>query len=505
MTATQARALAFAAYEAGHEIVDITTRGNIQIQGLTIEKIPKVIAALEVTGLTTRQTGLDNIRNVTSHPLAGVDPAELLDTREAARAVTALFINDRELADLPRKFNISFNGRADNAPYDWTQDIALLAARGPDYSVGYRMLIGGMQGQTPCLGWHLPVFIRPEQVCGVVLSILQLFRECGSRSARRNRVRFRFLMEALGVARALAEIEKRSGYKLIRLDEPPPAPGPIESFVGWFPQSQPGRWALGIAVPMGRLTWRQLEEVAILARDYGDGMIRTALDQNLVVPGISASHRTALGNALAALGLSFEVDSLTRQVIACTGKQFCNLALTEARGYGLPLIEDLRRRHVELYGIRVAISGCSNACAQHHTADIGLCGVRVRQGSRATDAFDIYLGGGVGKPMMLARLYQKGVPVKRLAETLERIVTEYHHQLRADESFSAFWQRRLAEREPEIILPEEIPSWRCATCGYDHVGTSPPGYCPQCAGVKRQFVLRGDTAGPGLGSSGNPR
>ena len=132
MTAAQARALAFAAYEAGHEIIDITTRGNIQIQGLTIERIPKVIAALERTGLTTRQTGLDNIRNVTSHPLAGLVPAELIDTREAARAVTALFVGDRELADLPRKFNISFNGRADNAPPDWTQDISLLAARLPE-------------------------------------------------------------------------------------------------------------------------------------------------------------------------------------------------------------------------------------------------------------------------------------------------------------------------------------------------------------------------------------
>ena len=118
---------------------------------------------------------------------------------------------------------------------------------------------------------------------------------------------------------------------------------------------------------------------------------------------------------------------MTRQIIACTGKQFCNLALTEARGYGLQLIEDLRRRHVELYGIRIAISGCANACAQHHTADIGLRGVRVRQGLRAVDAFDIHLGGGAGATMTLARLYQKGVPVKRLAETLERIVNEYHH------------------------------------------------------------------------------
>jgi sulfite reductase beta subunit-like hemoprotein len=301
------------------------------------------------------------------------------------------------LANLPRKFNISFNGRADNAPHDWTQDLALLAARGPDGSIGYRVLIGGMQGQTPCLGWHLPVFIQPEQVCDAVLSILRLFHDRGSRGARRNRVRFRYLIEDLGTDRVLEEIERRAGYSLTRFAQPPPPPGPIESFIGWFPQAQHDRWAAGIAVPIGRLTWQQFEGIAILARDHGDGTIRTALDQNLVIPGIRGEDRPALGGALAALGLSFEADSLTRQIIACTGKQFCNLALTEARGYGLQLIEDLRRRHVELYGIRIAISGCANACAQHHTADIGLRGVRVRRGLRAVDAFDIHLGGGAGQ------------------------------------------------------------------------------------------------------------
>lgn len=490
MTAPQARALAFAAYEAGHEIVDITTRGNIQIQGLTIEKIPKVIAALERTGLTSKQTGLDNIRNVMSHPLAGLDLAELIDTREAARAVTALFLDNRDLADLPRKFNIVFNGRADNAAHDWTQDIAWLAAYGPDGDVGYRLLVGGMQGQTPHAGWHLPVFVLPDQVCAVTASILHLFREQGSRSARRNQVRFRFLVERLAAGGVLDTIEQRLGYSLMRFADPPPPPEQVESFVGWFPQRQPGRWAVGVAVPMGRLTWQQFEGLAILAREHGDGTLRTSPDQNLILPGVRGADRTALGTALAALGLAFEADSLTRQIVACTGKQFCSLALTEAKGYGLQLLEDLRRRHVELYGIRIAISGCANACAQHHTSDIGLRGVRVRQGIRAADAFDIYLGGGAGRTVTLARLYQKGVPVKRIADTLDRIVREFYQQRAGNETFSAYWQRILAEREPEVILPEEIPTWHCGTCGYDHTGASPPGFCPRCAGVKRQFALR---------------
>jgi ferredoxin-nitrite reductase len=494
MTADQAHALAFIAYEAGHEILDLTTRGNIQIQGLTIEKIPKAIAALERSGLTSKQTGLDNIRNVTSHPLAGLDLEELIDTREAARAVTALFIDNRALADLPRKFNIGFSGRRDTAPHDWTQDISWLAAYGPESAVGYRLLIGGMQGPTPHLGWHLPVFVRPDQLCEVTLSILHLFRETGSRSARRNQVRFRYLVEKLGASGALEEIEGRIGYKLARFAEPPPPPEQIESFIGWFPQRQPGRWAVGISVPMGRLTWEQFRGVATLASKYGDGTIRSTTDQNLVLPSVRGADRAAMGIELAAFGLAFEADSLTRQTIACTGKQFCNLALTEAKGYALPMLEELRRRHVELYGIRIAISGCANACAQHHTADIGLRGVRVRQGVRAADAFDIYLGGGVGRTLRLGRPYQKGVPIKRIADTLQCIVREFHQQRGGAESFSAYWQRVLAEHEPEVVMAEEVPIWQCGNCGYDHTGAAPPGFCPICGGVRRQFAVRYETA-----------
>jgi ferredoxin-nitrite reductase len=494
MTAVQAGVLAFIAHESGHEIVDVTTRGNIQIQGLTIDQIPKVIAALDRAGLTSKQTGLDNVRNVTSHPFAGFDPQELIDTRALARAVTELFLDNRELADLPRKFNIAFNGRPDNTPPDWTQDIAWLAACGPDNAIGFRLLLGGTQGQAPHLGWHLPVFVRPAQIVEVTLHILRMFHELGSRSARRNQVRFRFLVESLGPERMLAEIEQRAGCSLVRWPTPPLPPEQSESFVGWFPQRNPTLWAVGVATPMGRLTWQQLEGLAMLSTKFGDGTIRTTTDQNLVIPGVRVEDREALGGDLASFGLAFEADSLARQTVACTGKQFCSLALTEAKGYAFQLIEDLRRRQLELYGIRIAVSGCANSCAQHHTADIGLRGIRVRRGQQVLDAFDIYLGGGIGKSITLGTLYQKGVPIKRIAETLEHIVREFYRRRLESESFSTFWQRALAEREPETILPEEVPTWRCANCDYDHVGQSPPGFCPRCAGVKRHFALREDAS-----------
>lgn len=488
MTADQARTIAFVAYESGHGIVDVTTRGNVQVQGLTIQKIPGVLAALERVGLTARQTGFDNVRNVTSHPLAGIDPDELIDTRALARAITDMFVGSRELADLPRKFNIAMNGRPDSIPSDWTQDIGWLAAREPGSGVGFRLLIGGTQGQHPHLAWHLPVLVRPQLVVPVTYRMLQVFRELGSRSARRTQVRFRYLIEQIGAGTVLAEVERRLGRELPRFAEPPPPPSGPDGFIGWFAQNEPGRWAVGVAVPVGRLTWTQMEGLAILARTFGDGTLRTATDQNVLVPNVPGGSRRALGHALAALGLSWEADSLARSTVVCTGKQFCSLAVTETKGLALQLLEELRRRHVESYGLRIAMSGCPNACAQHHTADVGLKGVKVRRGLRVVDAFDIYLGGGVSEDLRLGILWKKGVPFTRLAEVLQRTIGDFHLHRRADESFSAYWRRRLAGQAPDVVAPEEPPRWRCRECGYLHDGAEPPGFCPRCAAVKSRFV-----------------
>ena len=493
MTADQARAIAFVAYESGHGIVDLTTRGNVQVQGLTIQKIPGVVAALDRAGLTAKQTGMDNIRNVTSHPLAGVDPVELIDTRPLSRAITDLFVGHRELADLPRKFNVSMNGRPDTGPSDWTQDIAWVAARGPAGTIGFRLLIGGTQGQNPHLAWHVPVFVRPMDVVDVTHAILRTFRDLGSRTEKRTRVRFRYLIESLGVGGVLAEIEQRLGATLPRFPEPPAPPASVESFIGWFPQRDARRATVGVAVPMGRLTWEQLEGLAVLSRRFGDGTLRTAIDQNVLLPNVFTESRDAVGHGLAALGLGFEADSLTRSTVACTGKQFCSLAVTETKGYAFQLIEQLRRRRVEAYGIRIAMSGCGNACAQHHTADIGLKGVKVRKGLRIVDAFDVQLGGGVSGALELGLTWKKGVPWSQLAETLAHAVGEFHTHRRPSESFSAFWRRRLAQAKPEVVAVEVPPAWRCDECGYVHGGEAPPGFCPRCAAIRSRFV-RDDAA-----------
>jgi sulfite reductase (ferredoxin) len=231
-----------------------------------------------------------------------------------------------------------------------------------------------------------------------------------------------------------------------------------------------------------------MEGLAVLSRKHGDGTLRTATDQNVLLPNVPSAAREPLGRDLAALRLAFEADSLTRNTVVCTGKQFCSLAVTETKGYGFQLVEELRRRRVETYGIRIAMSGCPNACAQHHTADIGLKGAKVRKGLRIVDGFDVYLGGGVSDTVALGTLWKKGVPFSQVPELLERVIREFHVQRQVGETFTAFWRRRLRGTTPEVVAPEEPPAWRCRECAYLHAGEEPPAFCPRCAALRGYFV-----------------
>jgi ferredoxin-nitrite reductase len=486
MTSEQARTIAFVAYESGYSIVDVTTRGNMQVQGLTIDKLPGIRAVLEKVGLTSRQSGHDNIRNITSHPFSGIDPEELIDTHELARQIQGMIVGSREFSDLPRKFNIALTGRTDPQGHAWTQDISYVAAWGPEGRVGFQFLIGGNQGQSPKIAWHIPVFIPPEQALDVTAATLRTFRELGYRH-NRHQVRFRFLIDRLGPDQVLLEIEKRLGYSLQRFPKSPPKPSGEENFIGWFPQKQQGLWAVGICVPVGRLTWDQFEGLAVIAQQYGSGTLRTTYDQNLIIPGIPAAQRQAVGYAIARYGLTFEPDPVTRNMVACTGKQFCNLAVTETKGYAYQLIETLRHRKVQLHGINIHMSGCPSSCATSYTADIGLKGMRVRRDLRVLDAFNIYLGGGLSDDVQMGILYKTLIPVGELPDELEKVVRDFYLHRRDGETFSKYWRNKLKGHKA-LPAKEALPKWQCSRCGHLHVAQDPPPFCPLCAALRATFV-----------------
>lgn len=485
MTAEQARVLAYIAYQSGYSLLDVTTRGNIQIQGLTIDKLPWVRSVLEQVGLTARQSAHDNVRNITSHPYSGIDPEELIDTRELARQIQAMIVGHREFSDLPRKFNIALCGRPEAAGHAWTQDLSYIAMRGPEQCVGFQWLLGGSQGQSPKMAWHIPVFVRPEQVLGVTAAVVRTFRELGYRH-NRHQVRFRYLIERLGPDAVLSEVEKRLGYALDPFPAPPARPAAREDFTGWFAQKQEGLWAVGICVPVGRLTYDQMEGLASIAQNFGRGTLRTTYDQNLIITNVPAEQRRSVGYAIARHGLTYEPDPVTRNLVSCTGKQFCNIAVTETKGYTYQIIEELRRRKVQLHDIRINMSGCPSSCGNSYTSDIGLKGVKVRRQDRVLDAFDVYLGGGLAEEAQMGILYEKGVPFQHLPELLENIIQEFYQRRSEAETFSQYWRKKLADHKAKVAAAE-IPTWQCSHCEYRVVTQDPPPFCPICAALRAKF------------------
>ena len=490
LTSPQARALAEVA-RIGYAIIDVTTRGNVQIQGYKISDLPGVLARLEAVGLTCRQTGHDNVRNVMTHPWAGLDPAEVVDVRPLCRKLTDVFLGDRELSSLPRKFNVAADGRALPAPHCWTQDTSFVAARRPFGAVAYRWLLAGTQGQNPRIAWTAPVFVTEEQAPAVLRASLLVFKEEGPRE-KRDKARLRYLIEQIGVDGFLERVEAKLGYKLDRTDEPVPPPHEAEDFVGWFRQKQADLWALGVNVPLGRITPEQLAGLAELAEKHGDGTLRTAYDQGIVVPDIPTDRKSAAVRSLNRLGLEHEADTVSRNIIACTGRQFCNIAVSETKGHAFALMDKLRAKGVKLAGIKINMSGCPSSCAQTYLGDIGLKGVRVRRKTGTCDGFDVFLGGGVHESVELAILYRKGVDTEQLPELIEELVRTYDRESDGDQTFSRFWRQRMntSRHFPFATAEEDYRPdvWLCERCGHKHAGEDPPVFCPHCATLRRNFV-----------------
>jgi sulfite reductase beta subunit-like hemoprotein/ferredoxin-NADP reductase/nitrite reductase/ring-hydroxylating ferredoxin subunit len=467
----------------------------LQVQGLGIEHLPEVTRRLERVGLSAQQTGHDNIRNVFAHPYSGLLPDELVDTRQLCHAITALFLDSREYADLPRKMNICLNGTAQHSAHFWTQDISFLATTDEDGEVLFQVLIAGTQGQNPHLAWHLPVLGEPGQVVDVTRAILDLFRAQGSRE-KRGAARLRYLVEKIGVAGFLDWLEEKLPYRLRPgVSEPIPASSHDE-LIGWFRQRDPKLWTMGLSVPLGRLTWQQLEGLAILSKRWGDGQLRTTHEQGIAVINIPRGFKDAAATAAAAHDLSIHADPLELNTIACTGSQFCNIAVTETKGHMFQLIERLRKKSLKLHGIRIHMSGCPSSCAQHFTADIGLKGVRVRRLLGTREGFDVFLGGGIAGQVHMALPYKLGVDVDQLPTLVETVVDEYYRLHKPGQTFSAYWREQLQAKQADKAADNDYqtPTWLCENCDYQHRAEDPPVFCPSCAGLRRYFArLDGDS------------
>jgi len=410
-----------------HGSADITTRQNIQLRGLLLEDMAPLLTSLEQCGLTSRQSGHDNPRNITGNPLAGIDPLEWIDTRPLVEAIQQALLGPAGPRNLPRKFNVAVGGAPDS--FLLHNDLAFLPAL-RDGELGFTVLVGGFfSAQRNELAVPLGLWLRPEQLPTFTLAVLHHYGLHGNRAAR-NRSRLMYLIEALGLdayRAALrlshvafggdsAELLDHDGSHLV--DRAP------RDVCGVHPQKQPGLCWVGLNVPMGRLQADTMAELAQLARRHGSGDLRFSESQNVVIADVPSERVQALLAEPLLAHFPASPGPLLAEAVSCTGNHYCGFALIPTKSTALAVIEELEKRLVLPEAVRTHWTGCPNACGQPYMGQIGLMGAKARKDGQMVEAAKIFLDGSRQADGRLAELHHKGIPLDELPDSLEALLIE---------------------------------------------------------------------------------
>jgi sulfite reductase (ferredoxin) len=460
LTAAQARAVAGLAERHARGLLDLTVRENVQLHWVPVEALPPLFDALEAVGLTTMGSCGDDTRNITGCPLAGVDADEIVDASPLVLAATERLNGHPDFYNLPRKFKVSITGCAVWCSYPEVNDVGLTAVTDPRTGeVGFSLRVGGGLSTTPHLARRLDVFVQPDQVVDTVQGVAEIFRDADVLRRDRERARLKFLFLAHGWTppRFREELERRVGFTY-RPAVPEPAPDDVyRDHVGVHPQRQPGLVYAGIAVLRGRLRAEQLHAVADLAERHGSGSLRTTTMQNLLVLDVPRAQAPALAAGVEAAGLRLDASPFWRGIVACTGAEFCKLALTETKGFAAWLVDELERRlpgfddHVKLH-----VTGCPNSCGQHWIADIGIEGKKVRQDGALVDAYYFCVGGAVGAHQAVARPVGYRVAATEVPAAIERLLHGYLAGRRPGENFRAFCARHTDAELRALLAGDDV-------------------------------------------------
>ena len=458
ISSTQLAAVAEIAQRHGRNLADITVRQAIQLHWLTIDSLPEIIDRLDAVGLSPRGACGDVVRNVTGCPLAGLSADEVFDASPFARGVARALAGNSEFYNLPRKFKISVTGCSSWCSYPEINDIGLTPVRrGKD--VGFSVRVGGGLSADPHLGVRLDAFVRPEQAVEVVTAIATIFREQqGLRESRdRARLKHLFLKEGWTPLKFLNELQIRLPFRLDpAMEEAVPA-DVLRDHVGVHRQRQAGLYYVGAAVLRGRLTGDQLAAAAELARQYGSGELRTTVMQNLLFVNVPKRNVDALVRELAAIDLRVEGSHFWRGAIACTGTEFCKLAITETKGFARWLVEEMETRLPEFdQQLKLHVTGCPNSCGQHWIADVGIEGKKIKHNGALVDAYYFCVGGSAGGNAAIARPVGYRCPATLVPESLERLLRGYLEDRRGNESLRAFLGRNSNDDLRALLAGEVV-------------------------------------------------
>ena len=449
LTTFQLRELGRIAQELTSGYVQITTRANLQMRLIQPKDAPEFLRRVQSVGLHTRGAGADNIRNLTANPTAGVDPVELIDVMPFCQQIGQIIINDRSFYDLPRKFNIAYDGGGLIGTVEDTNDIGVKAVKVGE-EILFRIALGGATGHK-AFARDLGVVVPPVEINKVVVAVLRVYIERGCRTDRKK-ARLKHLLEKMSLEEYLALVEKKLGTKLQRAPydaaqmrwashELP------HSHVGDFPQKQRGLNYVGAICPVGQITPKQMLRLAELADLYGSGEIRLTVWQNFIIPNVPDAFVPTLKKALEKAGFSTKQSHIASGVIACTGSSYCKFAQSNTKGHALELTKYLEKR-IELdQPVNIHVTGCPNSCAQHYMGDIGLLGTKVR----GADGYHVFVGGGFGRHQAVGRQIFTGVSATEISPTLEKMLLAYKKNRTGHETFQQFTTRHEVGKLQELF------------------------------------------------------
>jgi ferredoxin-nitrite reductase len=428
----------------------VTTRANLQVREIPPKHAVALIEGIQDLGLCSRGSGADNIRNVTGTPTAGIDPQELIDTRECAREWHFHILNDRSLYGLPRKFNVAFDGAGKIAVLEDTNDIAFAAVAvkdgfGVEPGVWFGLGIGGITGHKD-FAKETGIIVKPTDATKVADAIVRAFIDTGDRT-NRLKARLKYVIDKMGMEKFLALVEQKLGQTLTRV--PPEALVPRPAFdrmahIGAHKQKQDGLNWIGVAVPLGKVTCEQMRGLANIAADLGDGGIRLTIWQNLLISGVSDANVGLAIRAIEAIGLSTNVSNIRAGLIACTGNAGCKFAASDTKAHAAAIGDWCDGRVDVDTPLNIHLTGCHHSCAQHYISDIGLIAAKVPVGDSddTVEGYHLFAGGGFGPDADIGQEVYHDLKAEDAPQTIEKLLKVYlAHRASPSETFLTFARR----------------------------------------------------------------
>jgi sulfite reductase (ferredoxin) len=495
----QMRCIANLSDEYSRGIPHFTTRQNIQLHFVKLERVGEIMRKLAAVGMTTREACGNTVRTVTASPHSGVCPHEVFDVTPYALATFRLFIRNPICENLPRKFKIAFSDCAQDAGLTPIHDIGLIAMKQMQNGrevPGFRITVGGGLGPSPRKPYVLEEFVPLQEFLAVCEAVVRVFNRYGNRK-NRSTARMKFLIDKIGFEQFFRLYQQE--YDLIKenrdpqayavpppQEEQPPHGQPADFLPGgngedsgngehesklsaWLktnviPQKQTGYNIVQVRLIIGDITSSQLRALAGLAERYAHGNVRITAQQNVVLRWVKQEDVSGLFTELERAGLALPHAESIGDVVACPGTDTCGLGITGSKGLGRALtrfFDNGNGSAEDLKGLNVKVSGCPNSCAQHHIASIGFHGMAHKVDGRLVPAYQLHLGGRIDpKGVTFGHQTSLRFPAKRIPEVVQQVITLYRQQRHEGESFFEFVDRIGRAKFQDLLKPyTTLPSF----------------------------------------------